>query len=305
MSAVVGTALGASFAGFTVLVLPGIAGFLAWELNSNWKLYQANRPAVLGPERIGSHGETMGALLRPGFHSGTLPKLFARLRRATWKGDARAVAKAREGVHHVEDAVRKFADRQLVAVLNQDLTFRAADVAVPHVEVGSNRLRIDLACPSVGPGLATIAIEEQSGWLVASAPQRGWLAALDDDQRRVAEIALAGFYKLSGIELVREQLEAVLAAGGLPGVAYDLADDRLVVWPGDGFDVELIYDLRASALAATVHGPRYRGAVPELAGRHALFGHEPISSDAWSTTWERLALGMQPAPLLRGPPLLA
>ncbi|MBK9033706.1 MAG: hypothetical protein IPL61_20980 [Myxococcales bacterium] len=304
IGAVVGPTLGASFAAFTVLVLPGIAGFLAWELNSNWKLYQANRPAVLEPEKIGSHGETMGALLRPGFHSGTLPKLFARLRRATWKGDARAVAKAREGVHHAEEAVRHFVDRQLVALLNQDLIFRATDVAVPHVEVGSNRLRIELACPSVGPGRATIAIEEQSGWLVASVPQRGWLAALDGDQRRVVEIALAGFYKLSGIDLVREQLEAVLADGGLPGVAYDLADDRLVVWPGAKFEVELVYDLTAPGQPAAVYGPTWSHDAPKLGGHHALFGREPIATEAWATTWERLALGMQPAPLNAGPPLL-
>lgn len=303
VGAVVGSALGASFAAFTVLVLPGIAGFLAWELNSNWKLYAANRPPVLGAEKIGSHGETMGALLRPGFHSGTLPKLFARLRRATWKGDARGVAKARDGLHHVEDAVRKFADRQLAAVLNQDLIFRATDVAVVHVEAGSNRIRIDLACPSLGAGLATLAIEEQSGWLVASAPGRGWLTACDGEQRRVLEIALAGFYKLSGIDLVREQLEAALADGGLPGVPYDLADDRLVVWPGDGFEVEVVYDLTNPALPPTIYGT-WSGAVPALAGRHARFGHEPIATDAWATTWERLAHGMQPPPLLEGPPLL-
>lgn len=304
VGAVFGPAIGTSFGAFTVLVLPGIAGFLAWELNSNWKLYQANRAAVLQPEKIGSHGETMGALLRPGFHSGTLPKLYARLRRATWKGDERAVARAREGLHHVEEALWHFAERQLVSLLNQDLTFRASDIGVAHVEVGSNRLRIELACPSVAPEPASIVIEEQSGWLVASVPQRGWLDALSADQRRVAEIALAGFYKLSGIDVVREQLEAVLADGGLPGAAYDLADDGLVVWPGPGFDVELVYDLQSSALAAKVRGPGHDGPIPTLAGRHALYGREPLRWGAWSTTWEHLALGMQPAPLLAGPPLL-
>jgi len=301
---VVGPTLGTSFAAFTVLVLPGIAGFLAWELNSNWKLYRANRRPVLSPEAFGSHGETMGALLRPGFHSGTLPKLFARLRRATWKGDERAVAKAREGIHHVADAVGKFVDRQLVAVLNQDLTFRATDVRMQHVEVGANRVRVEIACASVGPGVATIAIEEQSGWLLASVTQPGWLAALDASQRRVAEIALAGFYKLAGIDLVREQLEAALAAGGLPGAPYDVADDRLVVWPGAGFDVELSYDLGAAALPVTVRGAGYAGAVPTLAGQRAVFAQEPIATAAWATTWERLALGMEPAPLVTGPTLL-
>ena len=301
---VFGSALGASIGAFTVLVLPGIAGFLAWELNSNWKLYRHNRRAVLGAVAIGSHGETMAALLKPGFHSGTVPKLYAKLRRATWKGQERAVARASEGLHHVEDAVWKFADRQLVSMLNQDLTFRAADVAVDHVDVGSNRLRIDLICPSVAAGVTTIAFEEQSSWLVAGMPQLGWLAALDPGQRKVAEIALAGFYKLCGVDVVREQIEDVLIRGGLTAPAYDFADDGLVVWPGPGFDVELVYDIRASDLTATVRGEDFTGTAPTLIGEHALFGREPIQWTAWAMTWERLALGMEAAPILIGPSLL-
>ncbi len=303
IGAIVGPTLGTSFAGFTVLVLPGIAGFLAWELNSNWKLYRNNRPAHLAPERLGSHGETMGALLRPGFHSGTLPKLFARLRRATWKHDEHAVARAREGIHHVEEAVWKFTDRQLVSMLNQSFLFRAADVAVQQVEATSSRLRIELACPSLGAGVATIMFEEQSGWLVASVPERGWFDVIPADERRVLEIALTGFYKLSGIEVVREQLTSVLTAGGLTHVAFDLTEDHLIVWPSAGFEVELVYDLRTPELASSVRGT-FDLPVPRLAGHHAIFAHEPVATEAWFSTWERLVLGMDAAPLHQGPPLL-
>ena len=69
-------------AGTTIWCVPGIFGFLVWELKENWRLYAANRRPKLSPVRIGSHGENMGRLLRPGFHSGTLPKRFAKLRRA-------------------------------------------------------------------------------------------------------------------------------------------------------------------------------------------------------------------------------
>src|SRR5262249_2346914 len=64
-------ALGAIFTG-----VPGIFGFLAWELRENWRLYEANRPRTLTPVVLGHHGETMRGLLRPGFHSGTVPKQF-------------------------------------------------------------------------------------------------------------------------------------------------------------------------------------------------------------------------------------
>ena len=64
----------------TVLLSPGLFGFLAWELNENWKLYRANHPDSAQPARFGPEGETLRALLQPGFHSGALPKAFAELR---------------------------------------------------------------------------------------------------------------------------------------------------------------------------------------------------------------------------------
>lgn len=281
VGAVVGPALGASFAAFTVLVLPGIAGFLAWELNSNWKLYRKNRPEHLEAEKIGSHGETMARLLRPGFHSGTLPKLFAKLRRATWKADEQAVARTREKIHHVEEAVWRFAERQLVSMLNQDFIFAASDVAVHHVESTASRLRIELVCPSLAGGPATIVFEEQSGWLVASIPTRGWLDAVPAEQRVVLEVALTGFYKRSGIDLVREQLAPLL-----PGPTYDLTEDGILAWPSTSSEDPVLFDL------------------PRLTLANAIFGRDPVATAAWFTTWERLALGMEPAPLLRGPSLL-
>ncbi|HEV3339376.1 MAG TPA: hypothetical protein VG125_03435, partial [Pirellulales bacterium] len=56
---------------WTVFVLPGIVGFLVWELKENWRLYKANRPLVLQPDAVGHHGESVSRLLRLGFHSGT------------------------------------------------------------------------------------------------------------------------------------------------------------------------------------------------------------------------------------------
>jgi hypothetical protein len=288
IGAIIGMPLAASFAAFTVLVLPGIAGFLAWELNSNWKLYRKNRSEHLEPERFGSHGENMGRLLRPGFHSGTLPKLFAKLRRATWKNDEQAVVRAREGIHHVEESLWKFAERQLVSMLNQSFVFHPTDVAVHGIEATSSRVRIDLVCPSLGDGITTILFEEQAGWLVASVPHRGWFDAVTAaDERRVLEVALTGFYKRSGIDLVREQIAAALTARGHTNVLYEITDERLVVWSSTGHEIEARYDLTSSSL-----------------GPHAVFGREPVATETWFTTWERLALGMETMPLLKGPPLL-
>src|SRR5690606_29453321 len=149
--------------------------------------------------------ETMSRLLRPGFHSGTIPKLFTKLRRAAWRGDERGVARAKEGVHHVEEAVTVFVERQLASILNEAEPFHASDIAVTHVELGSNRVQIELACPSVADAPATIRIELEAGWLLAGITRPGWIAALEPGQRRIFELALAGFYKRADIDIVREQ----------------------------------------------------------------------------------------------------
>lgn len=67
---------------FTQFGIPGICGFMAWEFKENWKLYKKSAPKHPIPVLIGSHGERMPQLLIPGFHSGTLPRLYKKMRRA-------------------------------------------------------------------------------------------------------------------------------------------------------------------------------------------------------------------------------
>ena len=66
----------------TLWLLPDAVTYLFWEMRENWRLYRANRPAALRPVAVGPHGETVKGLLHRGFHSGTVPRLYARLRAA-------------------------------------------------------------------------------------------------------------------------------------------------------------------------------------------------------------------------------
>ncbi len=294
-----------AFATFTVLVLPGLAGFLVWEFKENWRLYRATRSKQLHPQSIGHHGESMVAFMKPGFHSGTIPKLYTKLRRAAWQDDEHGVAKHREGLHHVEEAVATFVDRQLVSMLNEVSAFKPTDVAVAHVEIGSNRVQFEMVCPSINNESMKVRFEQQSGWLVASIPEPGWIAALDDPHRKIFEIALTGFYKLSGVELVREQLETALQGDGSAPPPYDIADEGLLVWPAGAYDCEAVYNLRGKKLMPTMRGEKFDGGgLPDLDKRHALFGREPLYWSVWSTAWQQIARGEPPMPLLVGPSLL-
>jgi len=298
-----GPELGNGVAAFTVLVVPGLAGFLVWELKENWKLYRASRAKVLERVAIGHHGETMVRLLRPGFHSGTIPKLFTKRRRAAWRHDQRGVARAKEGLHHVEEAVFLFATRRLANMLAEAAAFRANDVAISHVDIGANRIEIDVECPSVSKERATIRIELQAGWLLAGIARTGWIAKLDDEQLRVLEVALAGFYKFAAVDLSREQLEHLLTVEGKPPPRYGIAEEGLLVWPGEGFETEVSYDLHSARLRRRLRG-RYDGILPSLRGNNAVFGREPVYWSMWATAWQQVGRGATPMRVSFGPPLV-
>ncbi|HEU4732586.1 MAG TPA: hypothetical protein VFT22_32045, partial [Kofleriaceae bacterium] len=107
----------------------------------------------------------------------------------------------------------------------------------------------------------------------------------------------------AGVELVREQLEHVLAEHGSPP-RYDLSDEGLIVWPAPGYQIEAVYDLRAAMPSSRLRGGPYDGELPSLVGRHAIFGREPVSWARWTAVWDQLARGEPPRPILLGPSLL-
>jgi len=176
--------------------IPGIFGFLVWELKENWRLYLANRAGALQPAVVGSHGETMARLLRPGFHSGTLPKTYARLRKAVRRacrgGKWKPFRKQRDALHHVEESVHHFLDREFVQLLNGSKSWGTARLHVGHIFLATNSIRIEVNCPGRGPSPLCLEFVERSDQLSARIAQPGWQTALSDSQRRALSIALAG-----------------------------------------------------------------------------------------------------------------
>jgi hypothetical protein len=273
-----------ALAGVNLLLLPGFFGFLVWELKSNWRLYEKNRPRNLGPVVIGHHGETMARLLRPGFHSGTVPKLFAKLRRAERKSHpARRVTTIRaalDALHHVEAEVRRFVDRELLVLLRESQRLGTCRIQCDEVHVGSNQIRIELEDQNRKAKSLWLAFEEQSGWLVASVPVEGWLSDLPEDSRRAVINALGGGYKLAGANLVREQIEAALG----PALAgYDICDEGLVVWPTKQFDREFVFDLRTGSITPQSESLPLR-TKPDVDA--LVFARHAIPWDRWVQVWE-------------------
>jgi hypothetical protein len=186
---------------FISTTIPGVFGFLAWELKENWRLYAANRPATLRPVQVGRHGESMRRLLLPGFHSGTIPKLFAKLRRQL-RGRAGSVAGTRAGEQLAEltHDIAAFVDDECLGLLRRSRSLDAVAIRVADVRLATNRIAIDLAADTVGPEALTIDLCQRDGTLVRRLVKPGWLARLAGPRRELVEYALAGLDCLSAAD---------------------------------------------------------------------------------------------------------
>jgi hypothetical protein len=280
-------ALAYTVAGTIITGIPGIFGFLVWELKENWRLYGANRPRRLKAVPIGHHGETLVRLLKPGFHSGTLGKQFTRLRRAEEKarvtGNWAAVRKHLRNLQQTELAVRRFLEREFLALLREGPGGPKHGITVEDIALSSNRIRVDVAYPVRPAARLQLQFEVQSGWLLAAVPRRGWTDELSAGQRQVLRTALLGLYKLGSVDLIREQLEMTLPSSlGTRRLDYD----GLVLWPRGTTEAEVHYDLRDDE---TQVAPRATGGAPTglpvVTRSRFVFTEVPVTWSEWIDAW--------------------
>ena len=190
-------------------LIPGIFGFLVWELRENWRLYRANQSPELEPVSIGHHGETLVRFLKPGFHSGTLPKLFARLRRAERSaqrtGDWKRLRKHWLALHRAEEELRHFLDRELLSLLATSAAWKGPPLNTGAIRLATNCIRISLSCPEQCDRDMLLAFELRDNGLVAHLVEPGWLLELSPGPLQVFAVALAGLYKMAGVDRVQER----------------------------------------------------------------------------------------------------
>lgn len=193
--------VGAVFTG-----IPGIFGFIVWELKENWRLYAANRPERLGPLALGHHGETMRGFLRPGFHSGTVPAAFAKARAAVAKADRRGVPpvteKYEDTLHHVEHAVEAFVERELLASVRTTTAWRGVTVEVAAVHLGLQRVACEVRAPGVAAEPAGVVFTRQWDQILMAVSPLGFVEQLNPAQRGVWDRAVAGLAAMGAASAV-------------------------------------------------------------------------------------------------------
>ncbi len=186
---------------FTILgCVPGIFGFIAWELMANWQLYRVNRSKHLKPAVIGSHGESMRGLLRPGFHSGTVPRHFRQLRKADRRGNTTKASQLHHDLDHTAEGVHRFIERELLPLLEGSAAWGNVPVLVASVHFGCQRVVIELAAPSLGQDLFSFAFENREGKIEASILRAGWFDRLEAGPQTAFCDALRGIFDMSAAE---------------------------------------------------------------------------------------------------------
>ena len=136
----------------------------------------------------------------------------------------------------------------------------------------------------------------RGGWLLAGFGNAGWLGRLSEKELRPLHNALVTLYKLAGVDLVREQLQAVLppeaAAADLspqgifirqdgkaaPLVIYDL------ITPADTIVPQLLDGLPAEGWPTLTHRQLLFSKVPVIVGRvHPLLAAARLGQERCPT----------------------
>ena len=171
----------------------------------------------------------------------------------------------RESLEHSERDIKRFVNRDLVRLLQYCSVWDNARLSCGSVRAASNSVLIELQAESLSQAPVQLLFQEQSGWLVASIAQHGWLDTVSPEMQHSFETALRGFYVKAGIELVREQMERNLV-GQHP---YDVCGAGLAIWPDRQLDREITVDLH-----------RRHQIRPTPASMAASYGLVPVSREA-------------------------
>ena len=212
---------------FVSTCIPGVFGFLAWELKENWRLYAANRSATLRPVQVGHHGETMRRLLLPGFHSGTIPRLFARLRRIHARGSRRAgggFGRVDRQRHELQHDIATFFERDVIGLLERAAACEGLGITVVEVRLAVDRITVALGATDIDSPPLVVELARHADSIESRIVDTGWLDGLPAEAEQPVRLAIAGYHRLAAAD------EATAAFADLPGAppAVSAAGDELV-----------------------------------------------------------------------------
>ncbi|MCS7014623.1 MAG: hypothetical protein NZM42_00720 [Gemmatales bacterium] len=273
-----------------IWAIPGVFGFLAWELKENWKLYQANRSATLRPLHIGHHGETVAQFLRPGVHSGTLRKFFRQGRRIfadqATTTSPHSSARWHRQRHHHQETLHAFVERNFVRLLRHCPDWTGPALEVKDVELGVSTITVHIASHprerterASDLTMGVLRISCQGGWIVAEWLQPGWLATLPAPARAVLHRALDGLYHWAGAEVLSERLRETIP----PDYQWRLEWEGLRLCRRERPEQSVLYPWQESGPIEPTNGAP--DPWPTLPAEQVWYQTRPIAWHDWENSW--------------------
>ena len=234
---------------------------------------------------VGHHGESIARLLRPGIHSGTIPKLFHRLLAAQLKKSEAAIHRRSEALGEVSRAVEHFLHREFIALLNAHPAWQKTPLALGEIRLGPTSIGADLFCPALGVEPAQICFEHRSSWILASVVPADWMTALSDPAADLLELALLGLFKMSAVDAVAAQIESLFPT---PPAAFDIRRRELIVFFGAQLQNQAAYVLdedQEDRMIPAITGPDALE-LPALSRAQVLLKERQVKWTDWSRAWE-------------------
>ena len=195
--------------------MPGICGFMAWEFKENWKLYKYTSSNVVKPVVVGGHGETIPRFLKPGFHSGTIPKLYKKIRKDK-EGTAKISysRKIEYEHHHICHDLEKFISRSFCSQFNINTRMRdyLRNVKVGHAAIRNQSITIPVTLYQKDRENVTFKIiyELQSD-LICSYIE-GDLSDMHEEIKDYMLLMLIVVWKESAVDVITDQMKQYIAA---------------------------------------------------------------------------------------------
>jgi hypothetical protein len=194
-----------------------------------------------------------------------------------------ALARCHAQLHHIERSTAHFIDRELIQLLAHACGFDNGELTVGETHLTANSIGIELNSARHPDRPLKIMLAEQSGYLVAGLEDVGWIESVNEECRRACDRALAGFYALCGVDLVREHVVASLKHRFW---SYDIASAGLVVWPEKTFETEIVYAFTdAKTLVPRPSRVAERFQLPRLDPAELFFSRVGIRWADWLAAW--------------------
>jgi hypothetical protein len=295
----IGDVLSNLFFGTTIWLTPNLFGFLFWETKENWGLYRANRPQSLRPMAIGTHGETIPQLLKIGFHSGTIPKLFMKLRKAeqdaVTRSDWRKARTLRLDLQTIKERLARFIERDLLIPMQQNNKSFIRPLRVSEISLGINRIEAEMTgMDDNGYASFKISLELIDGMLMGSVSKPGGTLALNEQQNRCLSLGIAGLYKFAGIEISKEQISS-----NLPSWVTDwkIYEGNLVLFSEKQSTILVPIKNGDSQPRLQINRSENSCNLETLDFERLLFSRQPLTWQDWSDGWDRSANNLYVWPL--------